>query len=64
MDTVTALSFQEIKTYYVPTIMLMNHQAIVQHIWEGQLPEEIEKEVLQVLFSSKKDQATRIEPVP
>ncbi len=50
VDSVVALSFLELKIYYVPTLVLLDSQAVVQHVWEGQLSEEFEDGVQSILF--------------
>ena len=50
VDSLVALPFHSLKAYYVPMIIYLDKQGTILRIWQGQLSEEGESEVLSVLF--------------
>ncbi len=50
VDSLIALPFHSLKIYYVPMVIHLDNQGRLLKIWEGQLSEESESEVLSTLF--------------
>ncbi|MXZ17489.1 MAG: hypothetical protein F4069_01320 [Rhodothermaceae bacterium] len=49
-DSLIALPFHSLKVHYVPLVAYLDNQGRILKIWEGQLSEEGESEVLSALF--------------
>lgn len=50
VDSLIALPFNSLRIYFVPMVIHLDSQGVIRRIWEGQLSEEGESEVLSVLF--------------
>ncbi|MCY3629274.1 MAG: hypothetical protein OXI05_00105 [Bacteroidota bacterium] len=49
-DSLIALPFHPLKVHYVPMVIHLDNQGRIVKVWEGQLSEEGESEVLSALF--------------